>query len=674
MTILSKHVSSNLCFYLWAIVIITISIGIRVYRVGLYHLNQDEMNLLFWGLQVGRNGEWIWLSNNWIGWAGGDWMPITHHSPLNNYLIALPYLFTPDPTIIRGFIGTLSGIGVVFIYLMMSRYFNPTTAVISGVLLAGLNGAVYWSRFVFHPMGQIFIALHIATGLPAYYENKPKFMIIHLVSLALAIQFHPANILLMPISGGLIIASYFKNRGLRKQLIMGTVVGTLLSALTFGPWLYGTLNRNLETNIAATSVASIDSHQEPISLGRIWGIYQTNVGARITWFERSNNYTDVLFPPRWMERVVTDWQPRLILLSSLILLVYCARRWWENLPILYLISIGILPLIFARIVSATFFDDWYFVMVIYGAIPTLAIAFGKIANWNKFSFITIGIITVFLFTIHMWLNVAGIVWTTQENGWTSPLRAPMSSLRGIIDDMSSELVDDQSEVIIIIDELYGRFSLPVFHEYIWSIVSEGYPTRIIPRYHLQGIPIPAEGQSILFSGSVGSTIPLFSDAIESFGETIQGQGPIFQKALFDPSQLGSYQFVPNEIAHFENNAHILGAYISDDPQPGQTWSVLLVWESKTDNQDKNYQFSLRLVDENDNRFAQQDLRSLDSTLWRTGDLIFNPFTLQIPETYDPNTTPRLQILMYEFETGTNANAILETGQAMGQWLYLSPVE
>ncbi len=72
----------------------------------MYQVTWDEVNLLFWGLRIARYNDWNWISNNPFSWSMA-WLPTHNHSPLSNYLLALPYLFTTDPCIVRLFVELL---------------------------------------------------------------------------------------------------------------------------------------------------------------------------------------------------------------------------------------------------------------------------------------------------------------------------------------------------------------------------------------------------------------------------------------------------------------------------------------------------------------------------------------------------------------------------------------
>ncbi len=49
----------------WYLLLCILMLLTRLWRPGMLPSFPDEMNLLYWSLRMVRNGEWLWLSNNW---------------------------------------------------------------------------------------------------------------------------------------------------------------------------------------------------------------------------------------------------------------------------------------------------------------------------------------------------------------------------------------------------------------------------------------------------------------------------------------------------------------------------------------------------------------------------------------------------------------------------------
>lgn len=656
----------------WLLVIAFLSIVTRIWRPGLYHVNQDEMNLIFWSMRLGRHGEWMWLSNNWIGWSGGSWFPFDYHSPLNNYLPGLPYLFWSDAIFARVFVGLLGAVAVILVYLLVRRYFKPSTAVLVGLLLALSNTAIYWSRFVFHPMGIVFVALWLYSGIVGYYENRRGWMVVHGISLALAVQFHPSNALLAPVSLVLYGLNLWHYRETRRTMFTYSAIGVFIGALTFLPWIYGTVIRDQLDNIAQTSRTEFST--EPLPFGRLVDIVLEITGARALWFERGNAvHSGDWMPPDWIENIAVYLQSKVTFVVVFALLAFIAiKRRWSDVPILIFVLVTLIPPIVIFVISRTFFDSWYLVMIIYGAIPLLGIGLGALIEWNKFTRV-FAIATAAIFLISQtWVTLATFHWNDVD-GYQDAMRAPLDTQRADLVEVVNDLPDGEGEVIIIIDELYGRYTLYTFHDYMWSILSEGLPVRIVNRSNEQGVPLKPDTPTILMSGTVGTTIPRLatdSTPIETFRYTAQGRGPIFQRMAYTTADIPPLTILPQDNDRFSNGARILGGYAKEAPQAGQEWDMVLVWTPDISDQPDDFQFSIRVLDEQGNRVAQKDNRSLDRYLWRAGDMVQSPFRLPLPEGLDVSAGLRLEVLMYRLEGGA-ADVLNAEGQPVGQTLILT---
>src|SRR3989304_5896581 len=107
--------------------VLTLAACLRWVYIGMYQLVGDEAILLYSALRLGRHGQWTWLTLNVTSWS---FLP--GHSPFSVYLIAIPYLFSPDPRLARLWVGLLAIVGIAVMYWVMRRYFGQTAALMTG--------------------------------------------------------------------------------------------------------------------------------------------------------------------------------------------------------------------------------------------------------------------------------------------------------------------------------------------------------------------------------------------------------------------------------------------------------------------------------------------------------------------------------------------------------------
>ncbi|HKZ69840.1 MAG TPA: glycosyltransferase family 39 protein, partial [Anaerolineales bacterium] len=215
--------------------VLTLAACLRWVYIGMYQLVGDEAILLYSALRLGRHGQWTWLTLNVTSWS---FLP--GHSPFSVYLIAIPYLFSPDPRLARLWVGLLAIVGIAVMYWVMRRYFGQTAALMTGLLLAAHVPLTDWSRFVWNAnLAQPFIAGWLLTGLLGYYEGKRWAQALHWLALSCAIQAHPGNVLLAPLSLFLVTAGWIQHRSERRALVRATLLGWAIFAASLVPWGIG---------------------------------------------------------------------------------------------------------------------------------------------------------------------------------------------------------------------------------------------------------------------------------------------------------------------------------------------------------------------------------------------------------------------------------------------------
>ncbi|HEX3050540.1 MAG TPA: hypothetical protein VHP83_07800, partial [Aggregatilineaceae bacterium] len=125
---------------------------------------------------------------------------------------------------------------------------------------------------------------------------------------------------------------------------------------------------------------------------------------------------------------------------------------------------------------------------------------------------------------------------------------------------------------------------------------------------------------------------------------------------------------------FDNGAKILGLETLDKPQAGKPWKIILYWQPEKTDIAKQYQFSVRVVDEQNTVYGQMDGASLSGWLWQNGDTVINPMEISINDTLPEDVEIRVQLLMYAWPEIMNANALDTNGAVGAPWIYLVEAE
>lgn len=667
----------------WLWVIGAIAAFLRCYRPGLYKVVFDEVNLLYWAQQIAWKHHVLWVSNNWLGFNAPGF-PLANHSPINNYLLAIPYLLTTDPTIVRLFIAILNVVACLLLYGMTKRYAGPIAAITGGLLFAVAWPVVENSRFVFHTsMATIFIAGWAFSGLLGYYEGKRGFRYLHWLLLACAAQFHPAIILLAGPSLYLLIAAWWRGEN-RRQIALDTLLGGALAALTFIPWILGTFgDSSFRVGIMAPPVTDNRTIAPTIfaALQKGFGLIAlltSGVGmnpimvAHFNW--SVNQHIELYWPPHLLN--VLSWsQFGVIVLSSAVVLVRGMRRKTPGnfVPLRFWALVVSYPLLVSFLPVEL--STHYFVAVAYGAFPLLGCAlaylWSRLGRYSKYSIVVWAMAVA---AVQIWMSV-GIWHWYDENGTQGSLSAPMDSFRNVVKEWSAS----GTETVILIDSFEDpSYNVTDSQQYFWQVISAGEPVRIVPRYAGQGIPLAPTGTRLV-SFTQGQTLPtLFppSDGAvqrSTFGTfastSPSGAVPVFQVVEVPAGYVPTLQYQPRDLDTFSVGAQIVGIHAEAQPTGGEPWPIVLVWRTKAVQTDQTVKFSIRAV-VGDQQIAQADFSALDLEIWREGDLVLNPFTLQLPATLPAEGVVRLQVIMYTYPAIQNANVLDRNGNAAGQWLFV----
>jgi hypothetical protein len=636
----------------WVLIAVILVAGAaRMSWPGLYQLKWDEVRMLTASLRLARYGEWTWLSNN------TSWANLPGHSPLNTYLISLPYLFTSDPRVPRLLVGAMGTLTAVVIYLFTRRYFGPPAALIAGLFIAVDPHAVEWSSFVWNPnIGQVFIALWLLTGLLGYYDGKPWAQAVHWLMWSLAFQAHPGTILLLPLSFLFLAARWFHSQADRRSLLRYTVWGWALVMISLIPWIVGLIKAGFLDN--ATNVAS---DHPSYSFKYVWSFFSNLVSATDYWtISRAHASAGNWWPSLKLDRIlwIRTW---LTVLGAVWLLVDGWRKRWQGFPGAFVALVTLFPLV-AFLVSPITVVDFYLMPIMFGAVVVQSTVLARLAQLRPWTRGPIAAIVAVFLIMEGWLVLGTWRWLKLD-GTQEAFRAPMAVHLNLL----KEWAHQGADIVLLTETKEGKYG-PTEQEGLWQVVGEAYPVRIVRMP--QGVPIDPAGQVIVGTYS-GTTIPTLFGLGEMAGKLSNGQ-PIFRWVQIPPGFQPTPDFVPEGSSRFNNGARILGIQALGDLQPGQSWPLLLFWDPERSNIKDQFQFSVRLVDEQGNTYGQSDMASLNGWLWHTGDTVLN--RLELPVSNDlPDGTLRVQLLMYTWPGMVSASVIDDAGNSVAPWMYL-PVE
>ncbi len=289
--------------------------------------------------------EW---SNGALSIARGEHFPLIGITSLVNvntgpfflYLLALPMLFSTDPSFVTGFIGALNVLSVGALALFTRRYFGPLVAIVATALYAAAPWAVYHSRKIWNPNVLPLVSIVFFWALcEALIRRRSRFLVLASAACAIAIQLNQAGLLLVPVLIIVFIVAW-------RQLSVGVVLGSLAvvlglsSSLLYFEWLNGwpSLKQGLavaggsssqwDLEAARLAIASVAGWGFP---GDIFGIW-TRPGEQVPGFEVSSAAVTILLALGLLVAVWRAWRLPEQRTAYLLLLA------WATVP----------PLLFAR--------------------------------------------------------------------------------------------------------------------------------------------------------------------------------------------------------------------------------------------------------------------------------------------------------------------------------------
>lgn len=185
---------------------------LRLAWPGLTHFQADEARLYMRALSMARSGG---LATHGIESSIG--FP---NSPVSVWLYALPLVVWPHVYAATLFTGLVNLLAVAGAWWLTRRYWGPVAALVALLLFAVAPWALIHARRIWAQ--NLLVPLVVAWGigaLLAFAERRPRFVVLHLLALALAAQVHFAGLALLPAS--LLFVVVFRRRLQGRYVLLG---------------------------------------------------------------------------------------------------------------------------------------------------------------------------------------------------------------------------------------------------------------------------------------------------------------------------------------------------------------------------------------------------------------------------------------------------------------------
>ncbi len=612
------------------VLILILATYLRLANLGAEQFHGDENFISLRAIHVAQYGQ--------IEWLGPPMSVGLWHSPLSNYLYAIPFKIAPDTRLGRVFTAMMNLIAVALTYGLGARYFGRRAGLIAALLYAVHPEAVNASRIINNAqIGAPFVMLYLLTGLLGYYDDKRLARLAHLPALSLAGQCHPYSFALAPISLILIVSAWWRRPNQRRSILIHTVVSGLIAGAFMLPWMIGTYQyRGPDIFRVAEGIS-----------------FRGNGGPQYT-FEVVYN---LVGGPEGILRVVNA---SLTAIGMTWLMIQTVRRQAQGLiGSLLLLALVAIPIATMRLNLFIIADYLWPVLplafIFQGAVIGAFLPRNAPADQNaqtRQGFLTNRYwqwgLTGFAVVLAA-LNT-GYILTLDRDVFGQSLDAQYAVLN-----QASVLAKHGNREVLAITPGYQGISMR------WEVLREIYALtegrQIFVVSDGGAMPLPDAGAVLVGPADYNGRL-FFSGGTVTDGFRLVDLPPADQ---FKPDLL------PPASLHFSNRATVFGflRQTADSmPTAGQTWIVYLIWRIDEASGDEHTLF-VHLIDDAGNKYAQLDLAGLAVGQQRDSEYVLSQFNLPVADSLPAEGPLYLRFGMYN-ATG-QAEVLDESGNSIGDY-------
>ncbi len=582
--------------------------------------------------------------------------------PASVWLYALPVSIWPHPYAATVFTGLLSTLTVALCYWLVRRYWGITAAFTATLLYAVSPWAIIFSRKIWAQNLLPLLVMGWAIGAAlALVEKRPRYIWLHFVCLALAVQVHLAAIALVPAT--LLFLVIFRRSVRWRDLL----IGAFLAALTVVPFaLYLLRNQNpadLLAGAAGTEASgglSLDSlrYTIMISLGM-----ETHA---LTGGEAFQQYL-ALVPDLTIVHLL--WG--LLILAGLFYLAWAAWKRWPRPPA----QVGLIVLIWSLMPALIFLWQWtpvflhYFIAVLPAPYIAAGAVFCRLPDllkrlWpgasSRAQRLAAGggwliLIVAAVTQVGVLLTLQQFVYSTATpGGYGIPLAMKMDAVNRVETLM---LETGAGELLIA-----GEGEAPLMDEFPaeWDVLLRDVPHRFVDV--TQHALFPAEDVIVLLDSRIEppqSTGDLYLEAAAAVTEIpLRPAEGSFSVLMLPGAARPAPEIIiepPLLLANWVNLlGHDLPQHVDDETA---VWQVH--WRTGDNPDPADYQFFNHLVDSSGTRISQVDAAAFDPAQWRAGDTLIGRFLMPWPQT--ANGPMAMRVGMYRYPSLENVPLLDEAG-------------
>jgi 4-amino-4-deoxy-L-arabinose transferase-like glycosyltransferase len=560
--------------------------------------------------------------------------------PASVWLYALPLMIWPHlyaATLFTGFLNTLAVAGG---YLLARRYWGIEVALAATLMLAVSPWAVIFSRKIWAQNLLPLLVLGWGTGaLLALVEKRSKFIVLHLVCLALAVQIHLAAVALVPATAVLFLIFW------RRLAWRVVALGSGLALATALPFLLYLARQQEHLSIGGTITREQTGR---LSLDSFRYTLQLSLGYEIHSLAGAAAFRDYL-------ATVPNSVVAQLLWAALIAggTLYLARQVWQNrrrpqteAGLIALVWLFAPPIFFLWHSTPIYLH--YFIATLPAQYIVAGVGLTAGARWLASvlpawkpywaASLFLGATSV----IQIWL-VLGILFFVSRHatpgGFGTPVNQQMVAVAAVEQLMAQT---GAAELLLV-----GPGDQPGLHEFpaVYGSLLRHVPHRFVDVR--QDAVFPAQTAVVLLDGRYEGGVESLYELVAAQKYSIPlrpGEGSLSVMTI--PGSAAPAPTVPfNEIYLLNNWVNLLG-YSGPEPVDANNVWWRIYWHPADQPDWRRYHFFNHLLDSNGQRLAQADGPAFRPDMWQPGDTVVSQFMLPWPETHARPFTIRVGMYHY----------------------------
>lgn len=597
--------------------VLIVAAALRMGWPGLTEFKADEARLLALALEM-AGGEHFALR----GISSSVGFP---NFPMSVWLYALPLLVWPHVYAATLFTGFLNSLAVLACWWFTRRYWGREAALAAALLFAVAPWAVIFSRKIWaQNLLPLFVMGWVSGGALAFVEKRPRFVALHLLCLAVAVQTHLAAVALAPAT--LCLLLFFRRRLSWRWLLAG---GTL-AALTAVPFAVYLWQQGVSPITAWPAGGSVERTVNFASFHYLWLL---GSGRDIHSLAGPAAYTEFLaLAPN------TAWIHWFWAVLTIGGTVYLGRRAWQQrghsgaeAGLLVVVWLLAPPLFFVYQGTPLFIH--YLIATLPAPYVAAGVLFAALLRRARRATAAGGIVTAAAWTALAGTAVLQVVATAlllsfvagraTPGGFGTPLFMQLAGAQ-----QAGQWVAAQGAAEILIA---GRSESAEHDEFaaVYAVLLRGTPHRLVDV--TRSALFPAQPAVVLLHPEAAGAAGLYRQAAVSTAEVPLRPGEGSLQLWLLPAQAAPAPEFSFEPPHLLANWVTLLGYDARVQDDGNEISWRLHWRTGTPAA-TDYHFFNHLLDSQGQRLSQDDAAAFAARQWREGDVVVSHFTLTRNET------------------------------------------